>query len=261
MKKNASEKSRIQKEITVHDMIMEAQINLDLSRIYYISAIEQFDKGNLHYKKLLKECIKYNTAYDARLKKYKIASEEFYTYMLPRLRNIEPFYEKAVRHFSAGKILLVSCAESFINEVAAAKLSGRSLIEFDKLSILGKWIFIQDILKLKKRITLDKNPLQGFSALITERNKLVHFKGLHKKLNPFIIPTFLEDLKLTPEICKENVQAVRELLLELYYQWVGATNLSFANPDQKTIFRNPCFYLHNRECASYLHSGKLDKHS
>lgn len=234
------------------------KIHLELAGIYYVNAILQFKEAVKHFKKLEVESEKYNQVYETRAKKYKITSDAFYTYMLPRLRNIEVFYEPVVRHFSTGKVLLVCCAETFINEVAATTLNGRSLLEFDKLSILGKWIFIQDVLKFKNRITVDRNPLQGFATLITERNKLVHFKGLNKKLNPFIIPDFLNDLNLTPSKCEKNIEAVKGLLKDFSGLWTDSSGPDWLNAD-KEEYRNPCFYTVNREAPMILYSRKHDK--
>ena len=238
--------------------LQNIKIHLELAGIYYVNAILQFKEAVKHFKKLEVEYEKYNQVYEERAKKYKINSDSFYTYMLPRLRNIEVFYEPVVRYFSTGKMLLVCCAEIFINEVAATTLNGRSLLEFDKLSILGKWIFIQDVLKFKKKITVDKNPLQGFAALIAERNKLVHFKGLNKKLNPFIIPDFLNDLNLTPSKSEKNVEAVKGLLKDFSGLWTGSSGPDWLNAD-KEEYRNPCFYTVNREAPMILYSRKHDK--
>lgn len=238
--------------------LQNTKIHLELAGIFYINAILQFKEATRHFKKLEIACVKYNQVYEQRAKKYKITSDSFYTYMLPRLRNIEVFYEPVVRYFSTGKILLVCCAETYINEVAAIDLKGRSLVEFDKLSILGKWIFIQDVLKFKKRITVDRNPLQGLAALISERNKLVHFKGLNKKLNPFVIPDFLNDLNLTPSKCAKNVEAVKELLKDFSSLWTGSSGPDWLNADRDE-YRNPCFYIVNRQVPMILYSRKHDK--
>jgi len=237
--------------------IEHSKLNLELAGIFYVNAILQLQEGERNYEKLETESKKYYDAYKKRASKYEVTSASFYTSMLPRLRGIEVHYEPVVRYFSASKILFVCCVETFINEVASVELNGRKLDEFDKLSILGKWLFIQDIVNFKKRITLDKNPLQDVALLISERNKLVHFKGLKKKLNPFVIPNFLEDLNLTPSKCKKNAEAVKNLILEFNYQWSGATNTGWLNIGADN-FRNPCFYLSNRQYPMYLYSKKHD---
>lgn len=238
--------------------LQNGKLNLELAGIMYVNAIMQFKEGEKFYKKLAIEKERYAYAYSERAKKYDKSSEEFYTYILPRLRNIEVVYEPTVRCFSTCKILLVCCGETFINEVADVKLTGRHFLEFDKLSIVGKWIFIQDILKIKNRIRIDQNPFQDFSALVSERNKLVHFKGIRKDLSPLLIPDFLESLKLTPKDCLKNITAVKGMIKELSLKWKGSYGPDWLNADKKK-YRNPCFYTGNREVATILASSKYDK--
>lgn len=238
--------------------LKNGKLNLELAGIMYVNAILQFNEGEKYYRKLELERKKYAHAHSERAKKFDKSSESFYTYILPRLRNIEVIYEPTVRYFSTCKILLVCCVETFINEVADVKLTGRYFLEFDKLSIVGKWIFIQDILKLKKRITLDRNPLQDFSSLVSERNKLVHFKGMKKDLSPLEIPDFLESLKLTTKDCLKNIAAVKELIKNLSEKWTGSNGPDWLNADKKK-YRNPCFYTGNREAPLILFSNKYDK--
>jgi len=146
-----------------------------------------------------------------------------------------------------------------VNEVANSVLTGSKFDEFDKLSLSGKWIFIQDIMKLKKQMAVDKNPLQGFVQLIKERNKLVHFKGRKKELELLEIPNYLEDFNLTPSDCKRNLENVRELIICFSLNWRGSYGPDWLNVDDRGSYRNPCFFLGNREISSVLYSDKNDK--
>ena len=83
--------------------------------------------------------------------------------MLSKIRNTEILDEPVIRYFSTAKILLVCCAEAFVDEIAAVVVKGRKLDEFDKLSVIGKWLFIQDLLQLDEKFNLDRKPLQGFN--------------------------------------------------------------------------------------------------
>jgi hypothetical protein len=233
-------------------------LNLDLSGIYFVSAYINYLNGVSEYKKLINEFVKYNKAYERRAKKYSLKSDDFISYMTHKIRNIEIFYEPVVRHFSTAKILLVCCAETFVNEVAGVCMNGRKLDEFDKLSIIGKWLFIQDILKLEKKFNLDSQPMQGFGLLIKERNKLVHFKGMKESLKTLEIPNFINDLKLTPKGCKSNFNAVRDMITTLNLKWRGSYGPGWLKVNESG-FRNPCFYLGNRELAMVLYSDEYDK--
>lgn len=234
------------------------KINLDLAGIFFISAQQQIQQGEKYFKRLQAQINLYNKDYDIRLQKSELLSERFYIPQLRKIRNMEILYEPVVRHFSSAKILLACCAEAYINEVASVKLKGKTLDEFDKLSIAGKWIFIQDILKLKKRITLDKNPLQGFLNLIKQRNKLVHFKGLKKEFHPLQIPDFLSDLSLSPKDCTSNMNAVKDLIIQFSLNWIESYGPDWLYADKRE-YRNPCFYFGNREAAFVLFSNKYDK--
>jgi hypothetical protein len=244
--------------VSTESLINAFPIYLDLAGIYFVSAYINYCNGLKKYNSLLKEINKYNKAYEIKAKKCEVSSDEFITHMTHKIRNIEIFYEPVVRHFSIAKILLACCAESFVNEVASVCLSGRKLNEFDKLSIIGKWLFIQDILKIDKRISPDNHMIQGFNSLIIERNKLIHFKGLNGSLGKLEIPRFIEDLKLTPNDCELNFKAVRELISTFSRNWRGSYGPNWLNVDEEG-FRNPCFYLGNREISMFLYSDEYDK--
>ena len=86
---------------------------------------------------------------------------------------------QSMKEFSQTKILLVNSAEAYISRVATHDLKGKQQQEFDKLSIIGKFLFMLRLLKFKGGMfTPDKNPLQSFTKLVEDRNKLVHFKAI-----------------------------------------------------------------------------------
>ena len=265
MKQNPKRKKKLEEENKVQDemdftlrFVTYMKLNLDLAGILYVNAHLQIKQGQKEFLKLQKEIEKYKAFYKKRAAKYPIESEDFITYQLHKLRDIEVFYEPVVRHFSTAKMLLVCCAETYVNEIAAVTLNGKTLDEFDKLSIIGKWIFIQELTKVKKKLTLDKNPMQGFVELTKERNKLVHFKGMKKDLQLLEIPNYLDELKLTPKDCLKNVQSITDLIRNFSLQWKGSYGPGWLNFEEED-YRNPCFYLGNREVASVLYSDRYDK--
>ena len=237
--------------------ITSFNVNLDLAGILFVNAYLQIKEGQKVFGKLEKEITKYEAYYKKRSSKYSIRSDDFATLQLHKLRNIEVFYEPVVRHFSTAKILLVCCAETFVNEVATVILKGRGKEEFDKLSIIGKWILIQDLMNLKKKMTIDANPLQGFAQLVSERNKLVHFKGSKKSLESFQIPDYLNDLSLIPKSCLVNFKSVKELIRNFSENWQGSDGPLWLNAGD-TDYRNPCFYMGSREASFYLYSDQYD---
>ncbi len=139
-------------------------------------------------------------------------------------------------------------------------MKGRSLDEFDKLSIIGKWIFIQELVKLKNKLTVDNSPMQGFLELTRERNRLVHFKGMKKEIKLPEIPNYMDELKLTPKDSLKNLVSVRDLISSFSLEWKGTSGPGWLSCDEGN-YRNPCFYLGNREVATVLYSDKYDKDS
>lgn len=256
------EKTKIDEEEDDFDftkaMIQNGNVNLELAGIFFISAHQQYNQGCKIFTKLEKAIIKYDKDYEERVKKFEILNERFYIPQFRKIRDMEVLYEPVVRHFSAVKILLGCCVEAYINVIAADELSGRKFEEFDKLSVIGKWLFIQDILKFKKRITLDQEPLQGVAILMKQRNKLVHFKGAKKSFFPLKIPTFLNDLGLTPTECLKNINSVRNLIIKFNSISVGGTGPYWLFPEDDA-YRNPCFSIGSAQHGVILYSQRIDK--
>jgi hypothetical protein len=236
------------------------KINLDLAGVFYVNAWLQFLEGEKSYNKLQNEI----NIYEENLKKEReneeaeMESDDFVTSQFSKLRELEIHYEPVVRYFSTLKILLVCCAETFVNEVSSVALDGRSLKEFDKLSIVGKWIFIQRILKIKDPLDVGKKPFQDFAELVKERNKLVHFKGSKKSIETFEIPTYIFDLKLTIKDCRKNFESVKGFIRDFSLKWQGAYGPDWLYVEDKETFRNPCFYLGTRKGGMVLWSDNID---
>ena len=235
------------------------KINLDLAGVFYVNAWLQFLEGEESYNKLQNEINIYEEELNREKEKEEaeMESDDFVTSQFSKLRELEVFYEPVVRYFSTLKILLVCCAETFVNEVSSVSLDGRGLKEFDKLSIIGKWIFIQRILELKDPLDVGKKPFQDLAELVTERNKLVHFKGSKKSIDTFEIPTYIFDLNLTINDCRKNFEAVKGVIREFSLKWKGAYGPDWLYIEEEK-FRNPCFYLGTRKSGMVLWSDKID---
>lgn len=245
-------------KLTPYQIMTAQKINLDLAGIFYVNAWLQIVEGERKFKKLKKEIKAYNNSFEKQVKNFPIESTEFVTFQLSKIRELEIHYEPVLRYFSTAKILLVCCAETFINEVSFVALNGRSLQEFDKLSIIGKWLLLQDILKIEEPLKINAQPLQDFSELVKERNKLVHFKGEKKKLD-FKVPDYIYNLKLTDKDCRKNIESVKNLIINFSINWKGGNGPDWLYIDDKEIYRNPCFYIGNREWGSVLWSDNIDE--
>jgi len=251
-------KKPIRLSFSTFEYVSAIKLNLELAGMLFVNAYLQIKEGEGQLAKLEKEITKYKAQYSKAVKKLGPKSEDFITTQMHRIRNLEIFYEPVVRLFATGKVLLVCCAETYINEVASINLTGRYLNEFDKLSITGKWMFIQELLKLKKKMTLDTLPMQGFMELVKDRNKIVHFKGAKKSLQSLQIPDYLNDLNLTSKSCMKNLDDVKNLIRTFSLNWICSYGPDWLNASYPN-FRRPCFYLNNRRAAMVLHSDKLDK--
>ena len=244
-------------EFTFMQYLQVFKVNLDLAGIFFGTAFQHLNKGAEDYQILKKEISKYKASYKRLSKKHPIDSDEFLTIQQSKLRELEIYYEPVVRHFSTVKIMLVCCAETFVNELASLKLEGNRMRNFNKHSIVQKWVEIQEILELKKRFSIENEPLKSFSALVSERNKLVHFKGMKKEIEKLEIPTFIDDLRLTTNDCLRNIRSVHQLLEKINKNLKGASAPDWAYIKSEN-YRNPCFYLGDRLTGSVLWSDNID---
>lgn len=189
-------------------------LHLELDGIFYVAAYEHIEAGNGYFKKAFQAFKRYNDFKKKIEEKHKDDVVEFGAAMIPKLRNLEFHFEPVIKHFSIAKILLAATAEAHINRIAEKGLSHGDIEEFNKLSIVGKWLLLPKLLKTKKQFEKNSNPMQGFIALIRERNKLIHYKSQPKKVGDFEIPSFLDDYNFTPQSMEKNLHAVRDLIRE-----------------------------------------------
>lgn len=242
----------------ISKMISRPVINLDLAGILFVAACTEMRQGDKHYSKLQLKIEKLKKEIENNRSESGDFTYDFRTKMFRKLRELEQLYEPVVRHFSCAKILAVNAAEAYINEVAGCELKGKQFEEFDKLSLVGKWLFLPSLLKSENHFSQDKNPLQGFITLVKQRNKLVHFKGSRLKLNNPEIPKFLDNFNLTPSSVKANIDNVKMLISEFSESWIGSCGPDWLNALDQTQFRRPCFYTAARNCAGYLYSRRID---
>jgi len=179
--------------------------------------------------------------------------------LISNLRKLELYYEPVTKHFSLAKILLVASAEAYINEVAAIEIRGKSSQdEFDKLSIIGKWLFLPKLIKMKTIFRLDRDPLQSFSELVRSRNKLIHFKFKPKKLVNYDVPAFIDEFSLSPKKTEEAFKSVKNLITKFDLAWTGSYGPDWLNPNGKE-YRKPCFYFLDRKTPLWIYSESVNE--
>ena len=81
---------------------------------------------------------------------------------------------------------------------------------------------------------------------------------MKKTLQNLEIPDYISDLKLTPENCDANLESVRDLIRTINLKWRGSYGPNWLSTEGET-FRNPCFYVGNREIPMVLYSETYDK--
>ena len=136
-----TEEGREEFDVPKDFSLLNLDINLDLAGILYSYAWKNILEGEEKYNKLQAEIINYEKTYQVLSKRYSSESEEFTVPLFKKIRELEFLYEPVVKHFSTAKILLICCAETYINEVMSTHLKGKKLDEFDRLTLSGKWIF------------------------------------------------------------------------------------------------------------------------
>lgn len=114
-------------------------------------------------------------------------------------------------------ILSVATLEYHINFLARESLSGRFLVNFDRLSLDGKWLYLPNMLNLHG-FDPGKEPFQSFSRLLKYRNKLVHYKGKREEWIDGKPPSFLEEIGLTLNAAKKSISCVQNMILEISNQ-------------------------------------------
>jgi hypothetical protein len=215
-------------DIEIDHLINKMDINLDLAGIFFIAGWEHMGKGKKAFDKLESKKQNYNKLRNkinklrqfienfSKVKKkggkFNNELEEYILKLISNLRELELYYEPVIKHFSLAKILFVASAEAYVNEVAAVAIKGKSSQdEFDKLSLIGKWLFLPKLMRMKKIFLLDRDPLQSFSELVRSRHKLIHFKFKPRKLIDYDITPFIDELSLSFKKTEEAFKSVKNL--------------------------------------------------
>jgi hypothetical protein len=127
-------------------------------------------------------------------------------------------YAPVLEHLATVHLLSVNCLEATINLMARDRLTGAMFDEFDKLTVVGKWLFLPKIFKLKG-FDAGAEPLQTFIQMVKWRNLLTHYRQKREPWNGFRLPTFLGSLGLTIEDGERSVRATRRMVQEIHDQF------------------------------------------
>jgi hypothetical protein len=250
-----------------------ARIGLEIPGIFFVGAFENFRRGCNETERLNRKLNQFETlrarvsemqlrVRRLRQGRHKAAKEirtleDLETDLLQDLRKIEMVFAPVVQSFATAYILLVASGEAFINEAAEIELSGKTWEEFDKLSPVGKWLFLPRVLGFRKTFKLNKDPLQGFAEAVRRRHRFIHHKPRTLPLVKFDAAWWLRDMGLTPKDFERSFKAVQLLIREFSLAWKGAFGPNWLYPDEDQ-FRRPCFFIGNREFSALLASEELD---
>jgi len=137
-----------------------------------------------------------------------------------------------------------------VNSVATHVLTSSEFKEFEKLSPVGKWLFLPKLMKLKWSPGLDQGCLQQFAELAGRRNHVVHPR-ISKVAGVAAIGEFLKKLKLDEHVAKKGRQAVIDLIRGLSLSWRGSYGPDWLRPESAKA-RPPCLFLGSVEASARL---------
>jgi hypothetical protein len=157
------------------------------------------------------------------------------------IRRVETDFGAAIMNFLVADVLLVAAAEAYINFIAAHVLSAADADNFDKLSPIGKWLFLPSIMNLKWKASLSEGCLQQFSLVVSRRNRVIHAKEF-KVRSTADINGFLKQLRLDVNSARSGVPAIRDLIREISLSWRGSYGPDWLEV-KKARVRPPCFVL------------------
>jgi hypothetical protein len=245
---------------TIEKMFKMGHLNLDLAGILFVQACKHVELGTASYKGLNEEIEKHaKLLADCGDKIFQDESDDNLTKVIHSLSALEDKYAPVVTHFGVASILLVSSAESHINDISSAVLTGAEAEQFDKLTPVGKWLFLPKLMGLSFKPELGKAPMQDFDKLVKRRNRLIHAKPM-RQTGLQDIPRFVEDLKMKPDEMARSLESVRQLIREFSLSWKGSYGPDWLNRDGEN-YRDPCFYFWNAEVPMRLGRAGDDKAS
>jgi hypothetical protein len=201
------------------------EVVLRLDAVYYHSAKAHLKSAIDNYPPL-KEVLDQIYTIDEKLKEIELIyqgtdglydkTESFCIQLDSFYGEMRDKYSPIIQDLALVHILNLLCLEAFINIIASQELNPKSmLIEFDKLNIEGKWLFLSKILGKTDTFNKGEEPYQTFTKIVKWRNALVHFKGKDDEWRGYLPPTFFESLGLTIESAEKSCLATTNMIREI----------------------------------------------
>lgn len=167
---------------------------------------------------------------------------------------LEPAIAEVFRDVATADVLSVASCEAYVNAVAATQLSAKECEQFDKLSPVGKWMFLPAAMGLKWRPTLGAGPLQRFSSLVSRRNRTIHPKPM-KVEGIKDLRRVLKEHCGDPHTARLGLEAVGALIRDLSLEWRGSYGPNWLE-EHHARQHPPCLIMGSVESGARL--GRLE---
>ena len=226
-------------------------LNLDLAGLLYVEATKRVESASLLLPKievgLAEHFARVSQTDDSPSEN---VAEERWVDVIQGVGGLEPDCAAMLSDLAVAETALVTAAEAYINSTANHVLEGQESDYFDKLSPVGKWLFLPRVMNLSWQPRLGKKPLQGFSELVTKRNRWVHPKGI-KAIGIINIKVFLDRCGLDISAARRGTESVQELIQGLCKAWKGSCGPDWLDAEHAKK-HPPCFFLGNAEVSARL---------
>jgi hypothetical protein len=223
-------------------MFSKGNLNLDLAGILFAQAYRHVQQGTKVFPLLKTELTRHQQVLDSWSDSLTgDERENRLTEIVHSLSALEDKYAPVVTNYAIACVLLVNSAEAFINDVAYLCLARGAADQFDKMSPVGKWLFLPKIVGLSFSPDLGKHPMSEFAALVKLRNLLIHAKPM-KQTGIWKMPVFLNDMNMNPDRMTRATQSVCDLIREFSESWKGSVGPDWLYTKSEG-YLDPCFYL------------------
>ncbi len=177
-------------------------------------------------------------------------ADDAWTDIIRQVGRLETLFGSTINDFLVADVLLVASAEAYINAIADHVLPTAEAQQFDKLSPIGKWLILPQMMKLKWKPQLSAGSLQEFAAVVARRNRVVHPKPLIVE-STAAVAAFVKQLRLDARAADAGIKAVRDLFQQMSLAWRGSSGPDWLDP-RKSRVRPPCFILGGAQIAARL---------
>lgn len=132
-------------------------------------------------------------------------------------------------------VMSIAALESHINSRGKEFLRGKYFLQFERISLETKWLFLPRIFGAQG-FDIGAQPYQGFAKLISIRNELVHYKEREEvwQISGSAVPSFLTKLGLTLEAAEQSLECVQGMIKRLSEQlkqevpyWLRVNDISY----------------------------------